>query len=153
MYYTDNFMIAWTPKKGLRVGPWPDTNGWSAGLDKSVGACLSYWDELSDAERSDKLIEWAHDVIEDGIGVSMMCAEFAKIEYWDEAEFEKRRVFPKYRVHIVDAAHAEVAENTLEKCLNAGAEVGYELLQLTSEIVPPAGRIYTVVMVWKNTNH
>ena len=152
MYYTDDFMIAWTPEEIVRVGPWPDTDGWSAGLDKTVGACLAYWDGLSDADRRRKLIEWAHDVIKDGIGVSMMCAQFAKIEYWDEAEFEKHRVFPKYRTHTVECADAEVAKTELEKCLNAGAEVGYELLTLTSANSPHTGLVYTAVMVWKNPN-
>ncbi len=68
--------IAWNrqhPLKGgvpglVRVGPWPDTIGWSDGFDFAVGACSSHLHSKSEPERVAQLFQDFHTmVVRDGV--------------------------------------------------------------------------------------
>jgi hypothetical protein len=50
-------MIAWTPRDfdidgyepgSMRVGPWPDRDGWSDAYAFTSGACYTHWREVSE---------------------------------------------------------------------------------------------------------
>jgi hypothetical protein len=56
-------MIAWTPKREVKVGPWPDTSGWSKSYDVTDGACFMRWGEFTEDQRQKALFVVFHTMV------------------------------------------------------------------------------------------
>jgi hypothetical protein len=70
-------MVAWTPTSGepaegetpgdIKVGPWPDEDGWSDNFSFTDGACTSYWHEVDASELAAQIFILFNAVVLDGV--------------------------------------------------------------------------------------
>ena len=84
---TEGFMIAWdfpSPTARVEVGPWPDTFGWSKGYSLTAGHCHVFFQELSEKEQAQSLLNLAAQMMFGGIKPNVILEEFSKIEIWRE---------------------------------------------------------------------
>jgi predicted GIY-YIG superfamily endonuclease len=97
-----NCMMAWTPPntktyKGgvyknaghVRIGPHPDTLGWSDPYLLTDGACWDGWRKLTNQERTNLLPKIATSMISDGIDQRTIHQAFGYL-----AEYNQSKVFP-----------------------------------------------------------
>ena len=83
--YTNNYMIAAQHRddpSAVRVGPWPDTTGWSAAYFYTVGCCFSGWPPRNAKEHGRALLNEAANLMFLGGNPRQVLQEFAKIKAW-----------------------------------------------------------------------
>lgn len=72
-------------KQSVRVGPWPDSQGWSARYVCTSGCCDAAYRDMSEAEKGQALQGLALDLVMQGAKPSEVEREFSKIRLWHEA--------------------------------------------------------------------
>ena len=85
--YTNDYIIAAQHRDdpvAVRVGPWPDTIGWSAPYYYTVGCCFSGWPPRNHDEHGQALLNEAANLMFLGSGPRHVLREFAKIKAWRE---------------------------------------------------------------------
>ena len=84
--YTGNdFMVAWNAppqEPQVKVGPWPDSSGWSSPYMMTTGCCDGTFLELSDADRAVRLVYQAAGMMFAGVPPEDVLREFAQIRVW-----------------------------------------------------------------------
>lgn len=97
----DAWMVAWNPvylrsdylraghapPGAVRIGPWPDKDGWSIAYEFTTGCCMSAWHQLKPDLKTAMLFIHFHTlVVRDGIEPLDVHREFLKLK--------------QYRLHI-----------------------------------------------------
>ena len=78
-------MIAWDRDQGtVKVGPHPDTTGWSNEYSRTVGCCFNEVQNMEDQELAKALLGEAIYMMSEGVPPIMVLTEFSKIRIWRE---------------------------------------------------------------------
>lgn len=101
--YNDNdYMIAWNrptgsrdysivrnsqTKRDVKVGPWPDTQGWSASYTSTSGCCDSHFDKWPEEKQAQALINLAFMIACEGVPIDDILVEFSKIGVWQRMSY------------------------------------------------------------------
>ena len=78
-------MVAWNAppqEPRLRVGPWPDSSGWSDPYRLTTGCCIDSFAKLSDDEKAVRLVYQAIGMMFEGVPPEDVLREFAQIRVW-----------------------------------------------------------------------
>lgn len=92
LYDLDHWMIGWNDPDAtspcVRVGPWPDLEGWSKEYDSTSGCCfVEYWPKLTRQQKLQEIVNgFFYLVLGEGLDPQAVHAEFWKIAEYRELE-------------------------------------------------------------------
>ena len=89
-YLGKDWMVAWNldGDKSVKVGPWPDSDGWSQGYSMTAGCCYDHIGEMAEEEIARALVGTALQMLCAGIPAKMLLSEFSKIRIWREMRMD-----------------------------------------------------------------
>lgn len=85
-YLEKDWMVAWNldGDESVKVGPWPDLDGWSQGYSMTAGCCYDHISEMTEEEIGRALVGTALQMLCAGIPAQMLLSEFSQIRIWRE---------------------------------------------------------------------
>ena len=83
----DGYIIAWSgiaKAAAVKVGPWPDTHGWSDEFECTTGFCYHGHQGYTRVEKAQALLNLAAGIMFEGVPAEDVLREFHQIRTWRE---------------------------------------------------------------------